>query len=301
MTLTPDAAFLPALFDGNILLETGVEGLYGRSALHEQLITRLTRMIEAVGAPDNAEVQRYPPMMPRRDFERTGYFRNFGPLVGTVHCFCGDEEAHRTQARLHDAGADWTGMQLATDLVLTPAACYPVYPALAGRRDLSPGGTIIDAASWCFRREPSSDPGRQQMFRMHERIFIGAAEAATAFRAAWIERAQRLAAALALPHEIAAASDPFFGATGRFMARSQRENGLKFELLILLAGPAGPTACASFNLHLTKMSTAWNIRLTDGALAHTACVGFGLDRLALAVFRHHGFNPEKWPTALAKA
>lgn len=250
---------------------------------------------------DRAEFVRYPPIMPRQDFERSGYFRNFGPLVGTVHCFCGDEEAHRTQARLHDTGQDWTAMQQASDLVLTPAACYPVYPGLAARRDLPPGGTIIDAASWCFRREPSRDPARQQMFRMHERIFIGTAKGAKNFRAVWLERAGQLAAALALPHEIAVASDPFFGPTGRLMARSQRENELKFEMLVPLAGPDGPAACASFNDHLTKMSSAWDIRLSDGVLAHTACVGFGLDRLALAVFHHHGTNPAAWPNILAEA
>jgi hypothetical protein len=35
-----------------------------------------------------------------------------------------------------------------------------------------------------------------------------------------------------LPHEVDVANDPFFGRGGRVMASSQRELGLKFELLV---------------------------------------------------------------------
>ncbi len=290
-------AFITALFDTGTLLPAGADGLYGRSALHEKLVAALTRLILTLGAPDHAESLRFPPILARADFERAGYFRHFGPLTGAVSCFCGDEEDHREAARKHDSGEDWTSALSAADLVLTPAACYPVYPVIAARRDL-PQNTIIDAASWCFRREPSSDPARQQMFRMHERVFIGDSEHAATFIAAWLARVRILAETLNLPHEIAPASDPFFGATGRLLARRQLESAYKHELLIPLTNPEAPTACASVNDHLTKMSSAWNIRLANGDLAVTACAGFGLDRLALAILRHHGFDPAGWPAAL---
>jgi hypothetical protein len=35
-----------------------------------------------------------------------------------------------------------------------------------------------------------------------------------------------------------------------------------------------------------------------GKPAHTACVAFGMDRLALALFQTHGRNIVKWPTAV---
>ncbi len=298
--VSPDATFIDRIFaSAGPLVQTGAAGVYGRSALHERAVAAITRLIERLGETDNAEILRFPPVLTRRDFERTGYFKNFAPLTGTIHCFCGDDEDLRAQTRLHDAGEDWTGLQRASDLVLTPAACYPVYPAIAGRQPFPADGTIIDAASWCFRREPSSDPARQQFFRMHERIFIGRADGSAAFRATWRARAESLATALSLPFELALANDPFFGVTGRLMARLQRDQQLKHELLIPLTDPAAPTACASVNDHLTKMSAAWNLRLSTGELAHTACAGFGLDRLALAIFHHHGFEPAAWPKSLA--
>lgn len=296
----PDA-FLAALFETGFLLPSGAPGVYGRSAAHEQAVAGLTRIIERHGAPDEAEILRFPPVLAREDFRRSGYFKNFGPLAGSIHCFCGDEEDHRTAVRLHDSGEDFSIHQRAAGLVLTPAACYPVYAALAARKTLPATGTIIDAASWCFRREPSSDPARQQMFRMHERVFVGSEAAAEIFRTTWLDRARDIAATLELPHDVVVATDPFFGLTGRLMARSQRDQALKYELQIPIADAAGPTACASFNLHLTKMSAAWGITLAGGEPAFTACIGFGLDRLALAIFRHHGPNPKTWPIEMAAA
>ena len=52
-----------------------------------------------------------------------------------------------------------------SDVVLTPASCYPVYPIIARSGPLPEGGWLVDSASWCFRREPSLDPVRMQMFR----------------------------------------------------------------------------------------------------------------------------------------
>jgi seryl-tRNA synthetase len=39
----------------------------------------------------------------------------------------------------------------------------------------------------------------------------------------------------------------------------------------------------------------WKIRQADGHLAHTACVGFGMERTTLALFRHHGLDVKAWP------
>jgi hypothetical protein len=32
-----------------------------------------------------------------------------------------------------------------------------------------------------------------------------------------------------------------------------------------------------------------------GVVSHSGCVGFGLERIALALIRHHGFNAQAWP------
>ena len=39
----------------------------------------------------------------------------------------------------------------------------------------------------------------------------------------------------------------------------------------------------------------WKIAQANGELAHTACVGFGMERTTLALFRHHGLDVKAWP------
>ena len=281
-----------------VLIPTGVEGVYGRSALFEQVAVAVGMLVMQFGQQERAEVFRFPPVMARSHFEASGFFRNFADLVGTVHCFCGDEETHRSLVRAHDVGEDWTTAQVPSDLVLVPAVCYPIYPAIAQRGPVSIGGKVVDAAGYCFRRESSCSPGRMQTFRQHERIFIGTEAGALSFRTQWLERAKSMARVLDLPHVIEVANDPFFGRVGRVMERSQREHQLKLEMLLPLTTDSSTAACVSFNLHLSKMAEAFGLVLENGEPAFTACVGFGLERLVLAILRRHGANPRHWPDAL---
>ena len=104
------------------------------------------------------------------------------------------------------------------------------------------------------------------------------------------------------------ANDPFFGRGGRVMAATQREQTLKFELVVPVASAEKPTAVTSCNYHLDHFGAgqqlrrdrdpgghAFDIKTADGNPAHTACIGFGLERIALALFKTHGFMPSEWP------
>jgi len=223
--------------------------------------------------------------------ERSDYLRSFPHLTGTVHGFTGGEHEHaELLERLEQGTGWWRGLQ-ATDVVLTPAACYPVYPVLAGT--LPRAGRLVDVCSQVFRREPSDDPTRMQAFRMHEQVCAGNAEQCLAHRDRWVERGLALLHALEVPGKVRPANDPFFGRAGRMLASSQRELELKLELVVPIAG--SPTACASFNYHQDHFGAAFGIRTARGAVAHTSCIGFGLERMALALLWHHGTRPDGWP------
>jgi seryl-tRNA synthetase len=184
---------------------------------------------------------------------------------------------------------------VATDLVLTPAACYQVYPIIAARGDVPRTGVIVDVESYCFRRETSSELGRMQAFRMREYVCIGSPETAFAFRESWKAKAEQMANQLRLPFTLAPASDPFFGRAGKLMAVNQVEQALKFELLVPVNSEEAPTACMSFNYHQDHFGTTWGLRTDDDTVAHTACAAFGLDRLTIALFATHGLDLEAWP------
>lgn len=294
------SSLLDKLFETGLLIETGVEGLYGRSGRFENIITRFEALIDTIGGGDGAEPIRFPPGMNRAHFEGSGYMKSFPQLAGTVHSFCGNELDHMNLLQCMEAGDDWTKGQAGTDIVLTPAACYPLYPTVAKRGALPEGGGLFDLQSYCFRHEPSNDPARMQLFRMREYVRIGTPEQVMAFRNDWMERGKALMASIGLPVEIDVANDPFFGRAGRMMKNNQRDQNLKFELLIPITSTAKPTACMSFNYHQDHFGKGWEISTAGGDIAHSACVGFGLERIALALLHHHGLDIDRWPAPVRK-
>ena len=182
-----------------------------------------------------------------------------------------------------------------TDLALTPACCYPVYPSLRGQT--AAVGLVYETSGYCFRHEPSVDPMRLQAFRMHEHIRIGVPEHVLDWRELWLQRAPELLADLGLDVRSDVANDPFFGRAGRFMSMSQREQQLKIEFLIPVFGDENPTACASINYHQDHFGHLFDIRAGDDA-AHSSCVGFGLERCAVALIAAHGVKPDQWPASV---
>jgi seryl-tRNA synthetase len=283
-----------------LLLPTGIDGVYARTAIFEQVAGGLSALISRYREAD-VEVLRFPPVMSRRQVEKSGYLKSFPHLLGCVSCLGGAEAEVRSAVDASEAGADWTSALAAADLVLSPAACYPVYPLVASRGAVPAKGLTFDVACDCFRREPSKMLDRLQSFRMREYVRIGTPEQVDEFRRGWMTKAQGLAAQLALPWQIDTASDPFFGRGGKLMAANQVEQALKFELLVPIRSAAEPTACMSFNYHRDHFGTTWSLRTEKGAVAHTACVAFGIDRLTLALFATHGLDLALWPVAVRKA
>jgi seryl-tRNA synthetase len=249
-------SLLDRLFDAGLLIETGVDGLYGRSGQFEDVIAAFERLIDKVGGADGAEAIRFPPGMAMSFFEKSGYMKSFPQLAGTVHSFCGNDHDHIGLLQCMEEGKAWTKEQKATDIALTPAACYPLYPTVAKRGPIAMTGGLFDLQSYCFRHEPSKEPTRQQMFRMREYVCMGTEAHVTDFRQTWMDRGTKMLADLGLPVELDIANDPFFGRAGRLLANNQRDQNLKFELLIPVNSTANPTACMSFNYHQDAFASA---------------------------------------------
>ncbi|MBI5132979.1 MAG: amino acid--[acyl-carrier-protein] ligase [Rhodopseudomonas palustris] len=272
----------------------GADGVYARTALYEGVVEKLAALISR-HRETGTEVMRFPPVMSRAQLEKSGYLKSFPNLLGCVCGLHGTEQEINSAVSRFDAGGDWTTSLSPADLVLSPAACYPVYPIAASRGPLPAGGLRFDVAADCFRREPSKHLDRLQSFRMREYVCIGAPQDVAAFRERWMGKAQAIARDLGLAFRVDTASDPFFGRVGQMKAISQQQQALKFELLVPLRSEEQPTACMSFNYHREHFGVTWGIEDADGQPAHTGCVAFGMDRLAVALFATHGIDTAAWP------
>lgn len=212
-----------------------------------------------------------------------------------MHTFRGGDREHAALLATHKAAQDWTDHLVPADVTLCSAACHPLYPTLTG-----PLGEdrVFDIRGWVFRAEPSLDPARMQAFRQHEMVFVGSPAGAENHRDHWLSTGLELLSGLGLPVEKVVANDPFFGRAGRILASGQRHEELKYELVCEVASPDAPTAITSTNLHRDHFGTDFGIVLGDGSPAHSACIGFGLERVALALFRHHGLDVGRWPSSV---
>ncbi len=285
--------FREQLVAEGLLVSMGVRGLWARGGDFERVIERFDALVTREGAALSPEVMRFPPIFNRAHYAKIDHIHNFPDLMGSVHTFTGTDHEHRAMIGKFEEGSDWSRDLVPAEVMLAPAICYPLYPTATGT--LPDGGRRVDLQGFAFRHEPSDDPARMQIFRMHEFVRLGTPDEAMEHRGYWLEKGQEIFESVGLKTERVVANDPFFGRGGKLQKAIQVEQNLKYEFVVPICSTEKPTAIGSANYHLDHFGVAFDIRTADGAVAHSACVGFGLERIALALFKTHGLKLAAWP------
>lgn len=283
--------------DAGLPIGTGVPGVYLFPAGFERIVDLLRGGVAALAADEPFQRLVIPPVISRATIERAGYVKTFPQLLGTVHGYGGSATGWARLSPLIEQGGDWHAEQRIGDLVLLPAACYPVYEALAGSTLEAPAKVTVQAT--CFRQEATSEPGRLRSFRMVELVTSGGEEHCLKWRSLWLERSTTWLAELGLDAAVEVADDPFFGPGRKIYQAAQRMQELKLELRVRVA--EGVTqAVASANYHKDHFGEVFDIT-AEGAPAHTACMAFGMERLAMALITAHGADSGTWPASVLTA
>jgi seryl-tRNA synthetase len=290
--------FYDGMVEKGLIIPTGVKGTFGRGELFEEVVQCFNDLVNRIAEKDNADVCFFPPVIDRKIMEKVHYLETFPHLCGSIHSFFGSERDARKLAEEAEKGEKWGDLLEQTEIVLSPAACYPVYPTLTGT--VPAEGRLVTVFNWVYRHEPSDEPTRLQSFRMREFIRVGTPEQVVPWRDMWLQRGLDILHSLKLPATSDVASDPFFGRGGKMRAISQRDQKFKFEVLIPIISSTEPTAVCSFNYHHNHFGTAFDIFTEDGKVAHTACMGFGMERIAMALFKIHGLETSEWPVEVRK-
>ena len=288
-----------ALVEAGYLFPTGIQGVLGRSSNYAAIANGLNALVDAWGADLGATGIQFPPVVNRATFEETNYVQSFPDLMGAIHVFTGGNKEHAELMRRSESGKDWSDLLEMADVFLASAACHPVYPMCTGT--LPSEGKYFNVFSYCFRHEPSEDPARMQTFQMHEIVFVGTPEEAQEHRDAGLEVGISILRRLGLDMDVIPANDPFFGRLGTAMAKGQQDEVLKLEGTTPIGSPDHQVAIISGNCHRDHFGSPFSIETADGAVAHSACVAFGVDRITLALLWNHGLDLDRWPAEVKEA
>lgn len=279
--------------DEPLMLRTTSAGVNLSTGLLEPVVRGLGDSLTALGKVEPARSFRTPPVISRSVIERAGYVGSFPNLLGSVY-------RRRDDAQVDDSTpghlpCDPYPEQVLSDLVLLPAACYALYPRHQGTRLATAIEYSVEGT--CFRQEGSAEPGRLRSFRMREFVRLGDAAGSHAWRDAWLESAEAWLQELGLLPKRVVANDPFFGRAQRLLRATQREQELKWELVVEV-GPDHAQAVASCNYHKDHFGEVFAITGPGDQPAHSACAAFGYERLALALAYRHGADPHRWPASV---
>src|SRR6266851_3769306 len=232
---------------------------------------------------------RYPTLVSTSSLRRGGYLRSFPQLVMSASQLRVDLDVYQhfvsDLAAAGEPGPVLDRHSVHSGYCLPPTMCFHTYHQLSGR-SLPDTSCVVTSRGKSFRFESGYRCSLERLwdFTIREIVFI--CEAATVAR----QRADFLSASCALADEwglagqVESADDPFFAdASVPERVLAQRLRKLKYELRIP-AEQGRTISVASFNVHGTTFGEPYRIRLPNGEVAHTACVGFGLERLTFAMF-----------------
>jgi hypothetical protein len=266
----------------------------GQSALSGPLLDldrRLDAVFMAWAREENAVEHVFPVLLPAGILGRLDYFRSFPHLVTFAAAL--DQDPSNLRAFADGEPVDESGEVRLARLapvrdVLTPAACYHVYPHFEGRS--LDGVSRVTVRSTCFRRESTYTPlERQWSFSMREIVCLGNSKEIGEFLSRMRDRIDQAGRALKLPVVWQEATDAFFDPSRNPKAVYQKVDPVKMELVF-----ENRLAIASTNQHRSYFGEIFGID-REGAPAHSACVAFGIERWLSAWVHTFGPHPERWP------
>ncbi|OGO42554.1 MAG: hypothetical protein A2W36_04105 [Chloroflexi bacterium RBG_16_58_14] len=283
------------------------EGIYTLGPLLSRLILYFESLFLELADTFSAEPYRFPTLIPARYLERVNYFQAFPHSLSFVTHLRTDLDAidHFSQhAACEPDGSLNTPPDSFAPLqtLLSPAVCYHLYFSLADQ-PLPAGKVTATAVGNCFRYEAINLTSLERMwnFTMREVIFVGPKDFVLDNREAARVHMSRVFAEIGLAYRVESANDPFFIGEFRKQAAFQSAFQLKFEIRARLPFNESTLAVGSYNYHQDFFGRRLNITLPDGTPAHTACVAFGLERMAYAFLSQFGFETAGWPAAIREA
>lgn len=256
-------------------------------------------MLARFARPFKAREETYPNVIPVELMALTNHLTAFPEHLHFVSHLTEDLgvlDSFATRMRVEPAPPQ--AQELATArLVHNPSTCYHCYASRQGAE--LDDNEVVTAVTRCHRFESAnhSDPGRLMEFALREVIFVGDPDFVRSTRLACLDLIRDWAEAWGLAGELMGANDPFFTDDYTVKASHQHRMAMKYEFRAVLPDSGRTLAVLSSNLHSATFGKSFDITV-KGRRANTGCIGFGLERLVLALTSQHGTDPACWPKGL---
>lgn len=300
------AALHEGVFDR--LLETGMafEAGEGQVAIAEPvlgLMDDLDTCIREIATREFGAVEyRYPTLLPVSAMTRCGYLSSFPQqlmFVTRLHADIDSYTAFLDDAEAGTGPPDVLAYCRNVDYCLPPTMCFHTYHQL---RDAPlPGqALVVTSRGKSFRFETRYRRTLERLwdFTIREIIFLGSRDFVLGCRQQFLDASLALVERLGLTGRCEVANDPFFLKQSADHSWSQRLLELKYELR-LNVDAHDTIAVGSFNFHERFFADSFRIATGGADHVYTACVGFGLERLAYVFLCHHGIDRDRWPDIAA--
>ncbi len=277
-------------------------GRYGFGTKLVGLMDFFEKRAKQMASSVQASPRNFPSLIGGDVLDRCRYVQNFPSSLNMVSHLREDLGVIQEFAR----SARWKGGELTCDkhalsgveCLLSPSVCFHWYMWLRKSRLANP--IAVTAVGKCFRYESTNLSGLERLwdFTMREIIFVGPPDYVLESKQKQVDLSVAFLDELGLAYEISSATDPFFADSYAVQAAYQQGFELKFELLAPLPYSGKKLAVGSMNYHQDFFGRSFEIETASGP-AHTGCIGFGWERLALAFLAQHGVDPVNWPKAVA--
>lgn len=267
----------------DLLMENGwITSLQDGLVIFSNDFYKIMQMFDSIvmswAAEDGAKEVFYPDFYIADDLKKCNYIEQFHP-----HCFFASKSSTTT---FQEETLSYSGF------INNPAICMHSYIQHQDSSVDENNPIVITAKGKCKRNEHAGFHSLERLldFTMREIIFMGSEKFVLSKRNEYMEKGKQLIEGLQLEGNITVSNDPFFKKEDKTKAAFQRKFKLKYELNLKNKDNGHEVAVASFNYHNINFSKAYNISLADSRLAHTACIAFGLERLAFTYITQVGLS-----------
>jgi seryl-tRNA synthetase len=282
-----------------------VEAGEGQVALAEPalgLMDDLDAAIREIAVAELGAVEyRYPTLIPVSAMTRCGYLGSFPQQLMFVTRLHADLDSYTAFLEDAEASGDAAGLLAYcrdVDYCLPPTMCFHTYHQL---RDgpLPAEALVVTSRGKSFRFEARYRRTLERLwdFTIREIVFLGSRDFVLGCRQRFLDASLALVERLGLTGRCEVANDAFFLKDSADHAWSQRFLELKYELRLNVDAET-TIAVGSFNFHERFFADSFRIGSEGADHVHTACVGFGLERLTYAFLCHHGLDPARWPAVV---